>query len=127
MKNVNIANITVDFEGLINKWIEYTYPFHKLPIFEQKVIAGLLIQYFKYKEKIEDDSIVWKMVFDYSTKCEIRDKLQMKEANMNNILTSLRKKKILKNNMLIKSFIPNIDIDTKEFKLVYNFKVKDVK
>lgn len=125
MKNVNVANITTNFNGVISKWINFTHPFHKLTKQEQETLTALLIYYFKFKETLDDEDIIWKMVFDYETKLEIQNMLGAKDYTLQNTFSKLRKRNILKNNKVIKSYIPNIEKDSKNFKIVYNFTIKN--
>ena len=124
MENTSIATIRTDFRGVLDKWINFTYPFHNLTLKEQSVLAALLYYYFIFKKDIKSEDVVWKMVFDYDTRMKIKQELDMKDYALQNNLTRLRKKKILKNNKIVKHYIPNIKWDAKSFKIVFNFILK---
>ena len=47
----------------------------------------------------------WKLIFDYDTKTEIRTKLQLSDASLNNNLSALRKKGIIRKNKVSDSFL----------------------
>ncbi|AGO48987.1 hypothetical protein N356_gp095 [Cellulophaga phage phi14:2] len=125
MKNETVANINTNFNGLIRKWVSFTHPFHKLAPQEQETLTALLIFYFKFKKTIKDEDVVWKMVFDYDTRAKMGVMINSKDYTLQNNLTKLRKKKVLKDNKVVPNFIPNIEPDCKNFKLIYNFTVKN--
>lgn len=119
---VNLATIKTDFEGVVNRWIKFTAPMHNLTPQEQDLISQLLLQYFRLKEKIDDPELLWKMVFDYDTKAEIKNVLGWKDYTLQNLLTRLRKKGIItRNNQIAKPYIPNLSSDAKGYKIIFNF------
>lgn len=125
MKNETVANITTNFNGLIRKWVAFTYPFHKLPTQEQETLTAILIFYFQFKKNIKDENIIWKMVFDYDTRVKISNMINTKDYTLQNNLTKLRKKNIIKDNKVVPNYIPNLEPDCKSFRILYNFTVKN--
>lgn len=125
MKNVKGVNIKTDIKGLFYRWMVLTKPFHKLATREQEVLANLLYHHYLYKKTIRDESVIWKMVFDYSTKSKIKKELNMKDGTLQTTLTKLRKKNIIKNNRIVSTFIPDLSNDAINFKIIYNLIITD--
>jgi|TARA_R110000851_G_scaffold133357_1_gene268157 hypothetical protein len=125
MKNGKVANIKVSRKSLLLRWLEITKPFHKLPNQQLNVLWLLLYYYFEYQKDITNDIVLWKMVFDYDTKLKIRDELGIKDGNFQNVLTSLRKKNIITDNKIVNTYIPNLENDSSNFKVIFNFIIAD--
>lgn len=125
MKNKKVANINVKIKDLFKRWLDITYIFHKLTEQERNVLALLLHSHYELKQDIKNEKVLWKMVFDYDTKMKIKEELDMKDAVMQNTLTSLRKKNVIKNNTIINTYIPDIEKGSNNFKIIYNLEVVD--
>lgn len=123
MKNSKIANINITIKDLFKKWLEITKLFHKLTNQEIEVLALLLYYHYKYKKDITNEKILWKILFDYDTKLEIKEELNIKDQGIQNVLTSLRKKNIIRDNKIVSTFIPELDQDGKNFKIIFNFNI----
>jgi hypothetical protein len=63
------------------------------------------------------------MVFDYDTKQLIKKELGIKDPNLQNVLTSLRKKGVVIDNEIVSTYIPNIEVDSNNFKIIFNFNI----
>jgi hypothetical protein len=127
MKNGKIANINVTIKKLFFRWLALTKPFHNLSK-QQQTVLGLLLYYnHMYKKDISKDELRWKMVFNYDTKMLIKEELDINDARMQNILTSLRKSGAIINNQIVSTFIPDLELDSNIFRLVFNFKIIDDK
>lgn len=125
MKNIKIANINVKLKNLFLRWLELTVMFHKLTKKERQVLALLLYYHFTLKKDITNPKILWKLVFDYDTKMKIKEELNMKDASFQNCLTALRKKNVIKDNMIVPTYIPELEVSSKSFKIVYNLNITD--
>ena len=82
------------------QYLEILNPLIKLRKRELDVLASLL-RYNNQLLKVPEEHR-WKIIFEYDTKTEIRTDLNLSEAGMNNMLSALRKKKIIKNNRVAK-------------------------
>lgn len=69
-----------------------------------------------------DSSIRWKVIFQYDTKIQMKNKLGISDANFNNILTSLRSKGLIVKNRVPDKYLFTIE---EEFKFNINFKIAD--
>ena len=116
-KNISI---NTDSSKFYRQYLELLNPLIKLRGKELDVLAQLLFHNNKLKDIPEPHR--WKIIFDYDTKVEIRTALELSDASMNNNLTSLRKKGIIKNNKVIKNLLiyPN-----KKSRIIFNFNIAD--
>lgn len=123
MKNSKIANINISIKDLFKRWLEVTKLFNKLTNQEIDVLALLLYYHYKYKQEITNDKILWKILFDYDTKHLIKEELDIKDQGIQNVLTNLRKKGIIDNNKILDVYIPELEKDSKNFKIIFNFNI----
>lgn len=123
MKNSKIANINITIKDLFKKWLEITRLFHNLTDQQIDVLALLLFYHYKYKQDITNDKILWKILFDYDTKHLIKEELGIKDQGIQNVLTTLRKKNIINDNKIVKTYIPEIEANSNNFKIIFNFNV----
>lgn len=123
MKNVKQANLNIKLKDLFDKWLDITKAYHGLTTQQQKVLALFLYHHYKLKQDITNSKILWKMVFDYDTKHLIKEELGLKDAGIQNILSKFRSKGIIVDNQIAKYYIPEIDKDTNNFKIIFNFNI----
>lgn len=107
-------------KSFYRQYLELLNPLIKLRGKELDVLAALL----KYNNKLKDIPAEhrWKIIFEYETKTEIRTELGLSEASMNNNLSALRKKSIIKNNKVVKSLLIN---PGKECKVSFKFSINE--
>lgn len=125
MKNSKIANLNVDLKGLFKKWLEITKCFHNLTNQQQNVLSLLIYHYYTNKKDITNEKILWKIVFDYDTKALIKDELGIKDQVFQNILYQLRKQNVIVDNKISNFYIPNIEQNANNFKVIFNFNIVD--
>jgi|688.fasta_scaffold823783_2 hypothetical protein len=129
MNNTKIANLNVKLKDLFFKWLEITKAWHKLNNQQQQVLALLLYYHYLYKKDITNNKILWKILFDYDTKIKIKEdpvfKKGLSDSALQNMLSSLRKKKIIIDGEISALFIPDIEINSKNFKVIFNFNIVD--
>lgn len=121
MSNIKQANLNVKLKNFFFRYIEFLKPFHNLTNQEQKVLALFLYYHYKLSKEITNNKVLWKEVFDYDTKRLILDELQIEDSGLQNILTSLRKKKVIIDKQISKNYIPDITNKPKTFVLTFNF------
>lgn len=120
-----IANIQSDRKQFFFKWIEFTRPFHKLRNQLQTVLALLLYHHYELGQVISNETILWKQVFDYDTKVLIMNEMNIQPQSLENLLTELRKNKVIIDNKVVPVFVPNIQKDTEHFTVKINFKINE--
>ncbi len=123
-QNMNIKRILTDKKSIFRYWLEFLKPYHKLRSKEIEALALILYYRYELSREIPNPEMVNLVLFSTETRNKIREDLGgMGQKVFNNLLTSLRKKKVLsKDNKINPVLIPNM---TEEgFKLVFNFEVK---
>lgn len=130
MTNEKVATLNLKLKELFIRWLDITRAFHKLTNQQQHVLALLLYYHFLYKKETTNSKILWKIVFDYDTYLKIREDDLFKEKGMSsnvlhNIITGLRKKKIIVDGRISPMFIPDLTHDCKSFKVTFNFNIVD--
>lgn len=125
MKNGKIANINVDLPGLFLRWVELTKPFHMLAPQHSELLGMLLYHNYILSRSVTDEDLVWKMVFSYDTKSEIKDAMGIKGQQLQNLLTILRKKGVVKDNKVVNTYVPNLEPNAKSFSIIFNLNIKD--
>lgn len=127
MRNSKVANVNVSLKSLFFRWLEITKPFHKLSLQQYKLLSLLLYYHYEYSKDIHNETLLWKMVFDYDTKLKIRNELNIKDQHLQNLLSALRKKNIIKNNTIVSTYIPELEHGSNNFKVIFNFNILDGK
>jgi len=129
MNNTKVANINIKLKLLFFRWLDILKPWHNLNNQQQQVLALLLYYHYLYKKDITNDKILWKIVFDYDTRQKIIEddcwKKGMTINTLNNIFTMLRNKKAIIDNKISNVYIPELDINSKNFKMIFNFNIVD--
>lgn len=130
IKNQKIANINVRLKDLFMKWLDVTRSFHKLNHKEQLVLSLFLYYHHIYKKEITNNKILWKIVFDYETKAKIKEDSifgdkGLGDAYLQNVMSSLRKKKIIVKGEISPLFIPDLQFNSRNFKVIFNFNIVD--
>ncbi len=123
-QNMNIKRILTDKKSIFRYWLEFLKPYHKLRSKEIEALALILYYRYELSREIPNPEMVNLVLFSTETRNKIREDLGgMGQKVFNNLLTSLRKKKVLsKDNKINPVLIPNMTEDG--FKLVFNFEVK---
>jgi hypothetical protein len=124
-KNIKIANINVKLKTFFRNWMQFTQPFHKLPNQQQAVLALLLFYHYQLKSEITNTKILWKAVFDYDIKIKISNELEIQPGALENLLSQLRKRKIIVDNQITPAYVPELDLKAKKFTIVFNFNIKN--
>lgn len=119
-----LVKIPVTTKTLFKSYLSLTKPINKLGPKEIDVLSLLLYYNHIEKPNFKRDEDRWRKVFDYDTKMLIKEELDMKDYSLQNILSSLRRKKVIKNNVVMPYYIPDID-GSDVFKLVFQFEISD--
>jgi len=122
--NTKQALIKTNSKNFFKHWLILTRPLHKLKSQEINVLALLLYNYFELKKQITNDDLSWKLTFDYDTKLKIRRELNIMQASFNNVIYSLRKKKIITEGKINKSFVPILNLESSNtYSLIFKFEI----
>ena len=123
MDNIKAANLNVKVKDFFFRYIEFLKPFHKLNPQQSQVLALLLYYHYKLSKEITNNKVLWKEVFDYDTKQLIIDELKISVAQIQNILTQLRKKNVIIDNRISELYIPKLKYNSKIFTISFNFNI----
>ena len=105
-------------------WFEFLYPFHKLTDREIDVITSLVKQRYELSKVIKDDEILDRVTMSEDTKKKVREECNISLTHFLVIMGKLRKSNVIINNKINPKFIPNIDEESGNFKLLLLFDLK---
>lgn len=111
--------------GFFTYWFEFLRPIHSLTKREIEVIACLARHRYELSKVIKDDAILDEQTMGDTIRKEILEELNITSSFYNQILRRLRSSNIIINNRINPRFLPNLDEDTKEFRLLLKFELKD--
>lgn len=125
MKNINVQTIKTSERQFFLVWIELFQSFLKLGKQEKLVLSSFLYYRYKLSKQVSNPTIVDTLTFSTETRKQIKEDLDIDDAGFNNVLSALRKKKMIINNKINPKLIPQVEIDFKNFKLVYNININE--
>ena len=97
-------NIPIQCTSLLkfyDVYVEILNCITKLSKQEKKILSLLLFIHYNNKTNIDVDNLL----LNTETRKVIQDYLKISEANLNNLISSLKRKGIIKNNTILKSLI----------------------
>ena len=123
--NMNVKRILAKKELIFEMWLEFLKPYHGLRPKEIKALAIMLYYRYEISREVAQEEMVDMILFSTETRRKMMKELGgMGQKVFNNLLTSLRRKKVLtKDNKINHKLIPNMSENG--FKLVFNFEIKD--
>lgn len=129
MKNLSIKGIQTSEKNLFVYWLEFLKPYHKLANKEIEALGLMLYYRHELSKEVSNEDLVDKLLFSSDIRQKIKTDLGgMKNGVFNNLLSTLRRKKVLSTkNKITSSLIPNKDPMSKEFSLVFNFQINENK
>lgn len=126
MKNVNIANIKTDnILDLLEKWVALTQPLHHLTEAESAILLEFLKKRHVFYTNVHDERVADMLLFSTETRREVMNTLGYKMGTFQNYLSSMRAKGVIFENKINPKLVPNVESDAKDFKLIYNFTIKN--
>lgn len=127
MNNTNVKRIKTNKRKLFRYWLEFLKPYHKLAHKEIEALSLMLYYRHELSREVLNEELVDNILFSQSTRLQImKDLGGMSNKVFNNLLTSLRKKKVLsKDNKILPSLIPMMDKNSSNFRLIFNFELDE--
>jgi len=122
--NINVQSFKVDKEKFFIMWLMILQPFLKLRNKELELLAKLLYHRYLISLEVKNKEMLDELLFSSKIKKKILAELDIQEYAYNNLLSCLRKKKIVNDKSINKQIIPTITEPFNNFKLVYNIDVK---
>jgi len=117
------ANANIYIKDLFFRWLEITSFLHGLTKQQKHVLSLFLYHHYKLKQEISNNRLLWKLVFDYDIKHQIKEELKIKDSVLQNILSKFRKLGIITDNVISPVFIPDLEKETTNFKIIFNFNI----
>lgn len=118
-----IINIPKSLKGLFKDYLVFTKPLNKLRAKEIELMAYILYQNELEKPNFKRVEDRWGKILGTDGRVKIMQELDLTDYNLNNLLTSLRKKGAIINNQVPDYYVPQIDPDTKDFQIIVNFHI----
>ena len=111
MKAIKTITFKKSDKEIIRSYLEFTKPIHKLTDREMNFLTELIHKYYVEKEYFKREEDLWKKVFDYDSKLEDKKNLGIQDTSLQNLLSTLRKKKAINRDRVVESFIPDLSKD----------------
>lgn len=122
----NIVRIPCSLDkDFFKYWFVFLRPFHNLTDREIDVVVSFLKYRFDLSQKISDKEILNKVLMGEDIKRQIREENNISLQHFQVIMGKLRKKNVIIDNKLNPKFIPNIQKDADNFKLLLLFDIND--
>ncbi len=126
MQNINVKNIDVNRQKFFTYWLQFLKPYHKLRDKEIELLSLLLEKRYTLSQKVNDPMLVDTLLLSTENRKIIMEEMGYHSMQvLTNALSGLRKKKVLEDNSIIKGLIPEINDSTGNFKLIFNFNIKN--
>lgn len=124
--NSNVAKIpTSPGVPFFYKWLSFLHPFNNLTKTERQVLASLLNKRQELSNLIPNENIVEGLIKSPAVRKEIRDSIDIKMSQFNMIYSALRKKGVIVDDKINKKYIPNVEFDSNEYRLVLIFDINE--
>lgn len=117
-----VVTIPGNIDSFFKKWFEFLEPFHKLTAREMDVATAFVKQRYELSKVIKDPEILDREVMSEYTKRKIREECNITLPHFQVIMGKLRKNQIIIDGKLNPRFIPNIEEDAEDFRLLLYFK-----
>ena len=124
MDNVNVQYFSVSKEKFFTIWLTILLPFLKLRNKEIEILSKLLYHRYLISLEVKNKEMLDELLFSPKVKKHIMSELNMPEHAYNNLLSCLRKKKIINDKTINRQIIPVTTEPFTNFKLLYNIDVK---
>jgi len=123
-QNINVQSFDVNKEKFFKMWLMILQPFLKLRNKEIEILSKILYHRYLISLEVKNKEMLDELLFSSKIKKQICTELSMKDEDYNNLLSCLRKKKIIIERSVNKQIIPIISEPFDNFKLVYNINIK---
>ena len=125
-KNSNIARISTELDiGFFYKWLSFLVPFHKLTKSERWVLASFLNKRFQLQQVVRDENVLDNLLKSIDIRREIREALNMTIPQFNILVSKLKKSGVMMDNKIDKHYIPNIQKDSDQYRLIIIFDINN--
>lgn len=123
--NTNIVRIPSSLldtkRNFFRQWLEMIRPLHGLTTKEIEVLAYLLSKRLELSKSVINGEMIDKLLLSLEGKREIKEDLDISTSHLHMILNKFREKGVIRNGMINKRYIPNVEYDSKDYKLIMLF------
>lgn len=117
------AKVDMSPEGDFFKfWVAFLTPIHSLTKREREVLSELLKERYKISKRVTDTDIVDRELLSDRIREQVTKKCHIKKKHLNVILTSFRKKGVLRKEKIYTNLIPTLDKNGTGLMINFNFK-----
>ena len=102
-------------------YVEVLNCLSKLANKEKELLKVLLFIYYNNRTNLDVD----KLLLSTETRKTIKDYLKISEANLNNLISNLKKKKLIKNDTIVKEIINYPGSKNKTLSITFNLMIND--
>jgi hypothetical protein len=124
MANINVQTFNTSKQNFFILWLTVLQPFLKLRDKEVTVLGKMLHTRYLISLEVRNPDMLDELLFSSKIRKQMQSELKMEEYAFNNILTSLRGKKMVLGRLINKKIIPVITEPFDNFKLSFNFDIK---
>lgn len=123
MRDLNVQSLKATEVSFFDTWLTLMQPFLRLRKQELKVLSRLLYYRYIIQKEFKNEDVLYDLLFNTRTRKKIQEDLQMEDYTFNNLLSALRKKKMIIDNKINHKIIPQTQDDFGNFKLVFNIDI----
>lgn len=109
---------------LFEKWLMFLRPFHSFSPKELEIAAAFLDRRHQYENSVTDRSLLDRIVFSEEVKKEIRTEKKMSVQHFQIVMSNLRKKGFIEDNIINPKYIPHFKQNDGVFELLLRFEYK---
>lgn len=107
MKPNNVFLVSCTDTSFYRSWMEFLTPYHKLSAREKDVAARLLMQYFRFRDSVDDEDVLRDLLWSKKSKTDIKTSLGMSQAYFQLVLTKLKAVGFIKDGVINPRFLPH--------------------
>ena len=119
------TTINTTLLNVIKYWLFLLRSRHQLQKKQEELLSLIIYQYIMFSKEVSNPKFIWKLVFDYDSRQEISEIMNISNINFENYLTRMRNNNVIIDNQVNPNYMPGIGYNTKEFNLQFNFNIID--
>ena len=127
-KNSNVARVHstsgIDF---FYKWLSFIKPLHNLTKLEMKVMALILAKRQELMFLVKDETLINNLLKSSQMRRDMRNELDMTSTQFNILYSNLKRAGAIDEDRVLSKFIPNVECDSKEYRLILIFDINEKK
>lgn len=114
------VKIKANKKDIFYHYLNVTTVLHKLSPREKHLLSLFLFFADKEKHNFVREEDLWNKVFSHDIKEQIMTEMDIKSSSIHNLMTSLRKKGVIKDNKISPQYIVNLDNGLLELSFIFH-------